>query len=380
MTGYKHICFEDNVLQDCPKNKTQKEIEDEDVAEIKKNKYADRSRLTFLDNGQILVNSWRDHFYNNFSSSYVGKDRFMLFSKDQELLWEYAISDESKRKRYTSTNLLSADESFIYLMEYEMKGDQLIKRFLKGLNTQTGEEIFKKDITKIDKVLGKRANAPYAIRNFDKKVIATGLRNNLSGDQIGYYQFVIDKTTQEVEWRGFTFSELKDDLKKIDAFGKVEKGFYLKLRAIYTFESGATAILTEKYKYNTGSFGSRTPKTRDFVMIIFDEDFKKKQIEVIEKDKSTWSFSDLLFSQYLNDKKDYVFFYQDYRKDDRTKDKNWVLGINTIIDGTFKNEEIPMTSKDFTLIPYVAKQGYILLREFNKKAEHNQIRLERLNF
>ncbi len=87
-------------------------------------------------------------------------------------------------------------------------------------------------------------------------------------------------------------------------------------------------------------------------------------------------------SQYLNEDNDVVFFYRDFQKDDETKDKNWILFINTLINGKFNQEQVKISSKDdkFFILPYVAKEGYILLREFNKKDKYNQIRLEKLNY
>lgn len=82
----------------------------------------------------------------------------------------------------------------------------------------------------------------------------------------------------------------------------------------------------------------------------------------------------------MNNEKDAVFFYQDYQKEEGTKDKNWILGIVSIVDGEVNHEKIPMSSDDYYISPYVAKEGYILLREFNKNSDFDKIRLERLNF
>lgn len=91
------------------------------------------------------------------------------------------------------------------------------------------------------------------------------------------------------------------------------------------------------------------------------------------KKKSKWANNDYLFSQYLNGGKDLVFFYKDYAKNAETREKNWTLFINTIIDGKFKQEKIPITEKgNFEIAPYVAKEGYILLREFNEKEKIQQ--------
>ena len=56
--------------------------------------------------------------------------------------------------------------------------------------------------------------------------------------------------------------------------------------------------------------------------------------------------------------------------------------INTLINGKFNQEQITISSKNdkYTTIPYIAKEGYILLREYSEKEKNNQIRLERLNY
>ena len=75
-----------------------------------------------------------------------------------------------------------------------------------------------------------------------------------------------------------------------------------------------------------------------------------------------------------------MFFYKDNQKDDKTKEKNWNLFINTLIDGKFNQEQIPISSKENIIYPYVAKEGYILMQEYNEKEKYNKIRLEKLNY
>jgi hypothetical protein len=142
---------------------------------------------------------------------------------------------------------------------------------------------------------------------------------------------------------------------------------------------GSVGILSEKYK-PAGQYNA--PKTTDLVYLYTDKDFKIKDLKVLEKEKTKWAVnSDYLFSQYLNGGKDVVFFYRDYQKDEATKQKKWNLFINTVIDGKFKQEIIPISEKDnYQVMPYVAKEGYILLREYNNKDKYNKIRLEKLNY
>jgi hypothetical protein len=60
---------------------------------------------------------------------------------------------------------------------------------------------------------------------------------------------------------------------------------------------------------------------------------------------------------------------------------NLILGINTIINGKLSEEKIPLTAKKkYSIYPQPAKEGYIMLREYNEKDKYNQIRLEKLNY
>jgi hypothetical protein len=151
------------------------------------------------------------------------------------------------------------------------------------------------------------------------------------------------------------------------------------LRLIYIKYSKPELILTEKFK-PAGQYNRM--KTTDMVFISTDKDFKIDLVQTLEKEKSKNEYSDYMFSQEINDKKDVVFFYKDYQKDDETKDKNWILFINTLIDKKFSQEQLIISSKNdkYITIPYIAKEGYILLREYNEKEKYNQIRLERLNY
>ena len=163
--------------------------------------------------------------------------------------------------------------------------------------------------------------------------------------------------------------------------GKLEDGYRLLAQQFFIFDDGSSSFLSEKFK-DTQNYViiSLAPKTTDFLVLNFDKEFTLTKVDKIEKDKSYYSSSDYLYSQRIKEGNGVVFFYQDYKKDEETRKKNWVLGIVTIIDGKMKQEQIPMSSDNHFISPYIAKEGYILLREYNKDSDHDEIRLEKLNY
>jgi len=110
-------------------------------------------------------------------------------------------------------------------------------------------------------------------------------------------------------------------------------------------------------------------------------DFTPGSVNIIKKDMS-YSSSDYLFSQSIKDDTGVVFFYSDAIKNPGGFEvKDVILGINTIIDGKLTEEKISLYSKKkYAIEPSPAKEGYIMLHEFNEKAKYNQIRLEKLNY
>lgn len=194
---------------------------------------------------------------------------------------------------------------------------------------------------------------------------------------LGVYSIILDKNGKELSKKYYPWGEIASNL-NASKFGVVKNGYYLTPMKIFIMKDGSFSYLSEKFKDNSATIG--LPKSSDFVLFNFDKDGNFKQNFVIEKDKSKWVKNDYLFHQYIKDNSGVVFFFRDYKKDDETKDKNWVLGINTILNGEFKEDVIPISSEDYFIQPIPAKEGYILLREYNEKSKFDQLRLERLNY
>ncbi|SUX47039.1 hypothetical protein [Chryseobacterium indoltheticum] len=252
------------------------------------------------------------------------------------------------------------------------------------LDMQTGKEIATKAITGLsDDTLDNITSFSSVTRNldndktFDDKIVILG-RNYENKLGVGFARLIIDKNTFEIDTKKINYiPDLSSYIPKIDKLGYVEKSYHLQPRDVFFLKDGSVGILLEKYKldFNTGA-----GKTTDLVYVFTDKDFKVKGAKIFDKEKSL-STSDYLFSQYLNDGNDVVFFFRDYQKDKETKQKSWKLFINTLINGNFKQEIVPISEKDsYAVIPYVGKEGYILLQEYNQKEKFNKIRLERLNY
>lgn len=378
---------------------TFKEIERHDLwTENRKEFKAEKKQNGFnyiSDVNEIKEGGFLAHEYDDYGR-YVKNNRLMRFDENKKELWRYEYNQNGTKKESQIINFLEKDEKYYYCLLWDRKKKADIGDYgmptvwahtfhLLVLDMQTGKEVHKKEIADPENVLPMIMRYPtygYGMLDndmtFDDKIVVVG---RLSDElyNTGICRLLIDRKTFSTDLKILTF---KDDFKvhipKINAKGFVETGYFLDPRDIFFMKDGSIGMLFEKYKPPTEYTAQ---KTTDLVYVYTDKNFKIAGVTVLEKEKSRWLNTDYLFSQNINDGNDLVFFYRDYQKDDESKNRNWNLFINTLINGKFKQEMIPMSSKEnFFIYPYIAKEGYILLHEFNKKAKYNQIRLERLNY
>lgn len=254
------------------------------------------------------------------------------------------------------------------------------------LDINTGEKVSNRIITDFSELTLERI--PYLYSNyksidndktFDDKIVLVG-RNYPFGTDQGFARMMINKSDFSINARAANYvPDFSKYIPKLSQNGMVESGYYLIPRDLFFMKDGSVGFLMEKFK-PSGQYTNA--KATDLVYAYTDKDFNIKDVKIFDKEKSKGATeSDYLFSQYLNDGNDVVFFYRDYQKDEKTKEKNWNLFINTLIDGQFKQEVVPISAKDdYFVTPYVGKEGYILLREYNEKDKFNKVRLERLNY
>lgn len=342
----------------------------EKLSEYRQNGFYKKSSVYEIKEGGFLV---LECDYSGYSSK---NEKLIRFDDNKKELWRFEYNP-SESKIEEKLKIVDKDENYIYALfgKFQKKTQEI--SFL-VIDIKTGKQIYNKPIPASDSDSAKKIMDYLESKTFDDKFVLFGYSTRK--DRVnGYTRLIINKKDYSSSFDVLPFKDGIDaQLPRLDAYGAVEGGYYLALKDLFILKDGTIGILTEKYK-TVGNYN--LPKTSDLVYIYTDKNFKLSGVTVFDK-KKTYGYdnSDYLFSQYLNQGKDVVFFFRDYQKNEDTKKKAWALFINTLIDGKFNQEQIPISSKENFISPYVAKEGYILLQEYNNKDKYNQIRLEKLNY
>jgi len=205
----------------------------------------------------------------------------------------------------------------------------------------------------------------------------------------GLYKIMLDENGKEIEKSYHPWADFNSKI-KLSHKGRAKSNYYLINKNSFVFRDGTVSILNEMYKPQKnhlwfvpiiGLFTSTPQRTRSFLIFNFDNKFNLNKVDTIRKDLTYDNGTDYLFSQTLKNNNGVVFFHTNTMKDAKTHKKNYMLGINSIIDGKLNQELIPLyQKKKYVITPMPAKEGYIMLREYNEKDKYNQIRLEKLNY
>lgn len=373
------ICYKDKTFSVCETDKTFKELQKEQREDRKKDvRY--KSDVVVMDDGTYLV---YEYYIENDKTS---DNAYIKFDKDNKEIWRYEYNKDLGKKQFETTTVLNFDQENIYMVQTFREKNKITSLKFLRLDIKTGKILAEIPVENFDafnlnNVLALRDTDGYPVGNkkiFDDKLVFLGRCFQQGKDEsIGFYRFIFDKNTNQGNFEILKYSDAEGKM-IVNEDGGVGDGFSLSIRDVYILADGTVDIMFEKYKFN--AYGGRSVAT-DLVLFKTEPNFQLKEVKIFPKSKSVNQSSDYLFSQYLNNNKDLVFFYRDYEKDENTSKKNWNLYINTIKDGKFNQEKIVISSqKDFFIVPSLAKEGYVLLREYNKDYKYNQIRLERLNY
>lgn len=303
------------------------------------------------------------------------------FDLNKKEKWEYIFNPNEEKIFY---NFMSLNENDIIFRTFNKKTKE---QKIHSINPQTGKAIF---VYEVENRSSKYSHS-YVVKTTKEKIVIIGKMSpykSYDGYDFekakGFFRIELDKQGNELSKKYVTWEQLANFI-EIKKNGKLKGGYRLAAKEYFVFENNTVSILTEK---------SIKDKTTDFVVLNLDDNFNLISTKVFEKEKDRFFSSDYLFSQKIKNGNGVAFFYKHYTKNKakgnvvlmggfipvKQSAIEWTLGIVTIINGKINQEEIPMTSEEHVLFPYIAKEGYILLREYNKDSDYDQIRLERLNY
>ena len=381
---YLPVCYENKKLEFCSFDQTLKVMEKDSKKERKENGFIESNRIHKVFNKGFLVFEYKE--FKKFNQNY----KISFFNTEKSKLWEHSFGKPIAKNITEQLQILSIDTMHLCAIRV-VKNKSALKAELLIIETETGKFLKQETLkglkeSELNSIWTMQAEGTYKyvenIKNQEDNITIIGLTKDDWDIGTGYFRILIDKSNNfNIKYHRFLWEyDVSRFITNINQYGKVEKGYKLAIRDLLYTKNGSVFFLFEKFK-NTVNFWTGMPeqKTTDLIILKTDPDFNISVAKVINKELSKYG-TDYLFSQYLNDENDIVFFYSDYKKTQGEKDKNWVLFINTIIDGVYNEESINISSDKHFIAPYIAKEGYILLREYSEKSEHNSIRLEKLNY
>jgi hypothetical protein len=396
LNTYQIISLKDNTVS--PEFKYENGQFVELTTEIKKLKNENKNVVTKSMMAAFSNNSQKGFFiteHNKDNKNYLEKE-FKFFNENKQLQWSYEYNPNGTIKDNKNFRFLYVKNNNLYITESRFKNDYNIEYKIIALDFSTGkkkyEYVFENEKSKY--------MHSFELKEIDNKlIISGGFAPYKKGGTffyencLGLFKIVIDENGNEIQKKYINWTDLSNKI-KINKKGRVEQNFMLLKKKTFFFDNGSVSILTEKYRPEIPGFAlpipliniamyyatHRSRRTSDFVLLNFDKDFNLSRVDTIKKDLTKENATDYLFSQYIKNDKGVVFFYSNLSKDENKK-KNMVLGINSLINGELSQERIPIYSKKKYLIePLPAKEGYVMLREYNEKDKYNQIRLEKLNY
>lgn len=346
--------------------KTNGEIKDDNRNLKKTSGYKLTSQIVELNNNQTLIFEYKHErpFHKDIS--------LKLFNEKYQKLWDYKFFNEDHKNNFIHFKIVNYDNDILItkVIKYQkdspeynfMVFDLKTGKVLSILPFPYGRNLYI-TLNSVDGAINNKYNT-------DDKLTSL-LRysgNPLNFYNEGFVKLIYDKNTNQLSFNEVHFyDDVYSNHKDIEELKEPFDSKDLDIKSVNFLKNNDIIIVFQKIsrKNNTVS---------DIIMMNLDPMMKLKSLKVYPTQKN----STYLFSQHLNDKNDMAFFYADTER--KNKQKKWNLFINTFINGQWKQEVLPMSSESNITIPYIAKEGYVLLQEFNEKEKFNKIRLEKLNY
>lgn len=300
---------------------------------------------------------------------------FRFFNEKMESVWNFDLNENATKNNYNNFSFLHLNNNTLYIsvakVEKEILKSAAATEFkIVALDLKTGKIKYEYVIENKDS----KYTHNIRLKEYDGKLYITGSfypnkSNNYTLDLLGIYRITLDENGKEISKNYLKWFEFSKFL-KISYDGKMKGGYYMNFTKFFIMKDGSISLLVEKVKNGYG----------DFVLFNMDKDFLIESVNEMKKPVNYYE-SDFHFSQYIKDNTGVIFFYRYNVPKAKKGEAKVQLAINTIIDGKLTEEKIPLfEKKKYRINPYPAKEGYIMLREYNEDNKYNQLRLEKLNY
>lgn len=362
ITKKNQLYYDGSNLIALARAKTHATLKDDKKNLKKENGYRLFPKIVELENGKTII------YEEKYKKVYYD-EVIKCFDENRQLLWDYNLRDKYKNATVIGFNIINYDKD-ILITKVATFGDASKEKRFVVFDINSGKVLFEGDIPfdtllpEIESFIDGEINNKF---NTDEKL--TSLLAFPGSNIIinGFSKLTYDKKLNQLSLYSVNLWNINSFIKDIPELKAAYDPNDWDTKSINLLDSGETVVVSQKIDRKKLEFS-------DFIMMSYDSEMKLKSVQYIPAQKNSL----FLYCQYLNDNEDLVFFYADMEK--KNREKKWNLYINTFINEKFKQETLPMNSDKNLLIPYLAKEGYILLQEFNEKEQYNTIRLERLNY
>lgn len=317
-----------------------------------------------------------------------------FYNLDFEKVWSYTYNPNTSNKTrdfYSTNNILKVRNNILYSKEADFQKNKLKSERVKAISMTDGsilnEWVIETDTSKyLHTINGWVYNdTVYLAGNYYEN----NIYNSEPGTFRGIYRIKLGNDGKELSRTYHSWQELSDSLITFNNKGYFDKGKYLSRHSWLMFADGSLSLVGEEVfrqpfllqllkAFTFNIINLYPPFSKNAYVMRFDQNFSFKGNNLIAKDKSV-IMDNHLFSQYADKHNAAVTFFNNRVKKDKAYENELI--ITAIANDTIQTDRLPLTSaKKYAIYPMPAKEGYLLLMEFNENDKYNQIRLEKLNF
>lgn len=358
----------------------------------------DKNTLDSLGNKYLITaiysNKYKGLLVNQHQAyNSVCEKEMRIYNEKKELQWTYKYNPNTSNKvrdNYTIANFIGLEDSLFLSIENNVVKKKTSTINLAAHHFATGKSLFSYQIqSDTSKYF---LNYKTRISNDSIMLYGTYYNNpklNSYSYWLGYFRIILDKNGNELSKTFQPFDKISTPEYSIAKKAKVNKKYFLINKSSVLFKDGSAAFITQGmhergiipgffYIVSLGILNFDKPYNKNLYIITMDKNFQPSGIHLVEKKKNSVLEENFVFTQYQEEGVSAISCFYNIIKVNGKKE--YELLINSIKNNAVQTEKIPLTSaKKYAIIPRPAKEGYIMLNEYNEKDKYNQIRLERLN-